>query len=440
MLVPRGQLEKDHYLVIVVYILKMEDLSHLAIIWTAVYIAHFLAASTRLTPVLWFLAMGCLLVNTGLLPHEPGIFMTDFAEIGIIVIMFALGFEENSENFLRSIKRSWGIALFGALAPFTVAYSTVMYFWGDSNAALMSGLAMTATAVSLTMVSLRSEGLHKTRAATGIMTSAVLDDIASLALVAILVPLATGEAMLSAAGLGLIALKAVVFFLAITLMATWLFPMGRGPLSRVPFLEHFNLQRLITAHEGEHATLTMLLLALLVAMLGYQLGFHPAVGAYMAGLVLKEEYFILGKHSKDADMTIHEDTRRIIDSLAFSWIGPVFFVVLGTHLILDPDIIFTVLDETLVLFIGLFVGQVLSAGLAARYTGGFNWSESWMIGFGMLGRAELAFVVLDIAYNENSIINTEIFYTLMFTAFCLNVAVPLTIRWWKPRLIAESGE
>ena len=32
----------------------------------------------------------------------------------------------------------------------------------------MCALAMTATAVSLTMVSLRSEGLHKTRAATGI--------------------------------------------------------------------------------------------------------------------------------------------------------------------------------------------------------------------------------------------------------------------------------
>jgi hypothetical protein len=32
------------------------------------------------------------------------------------------------------------------------------------------------------MVSLRSEGLHQSNAATGIMTSAVLDDIASLSL------------------------------------------------------------------------------------------------------------------------------------------------------------------------------------------------------------------------------------------------------------------
>jgi Kef-type K+ transport system membrane component KefB len=417
----------------------MEDLNALAITWIAVFLAHYGAAKTRLTPVLWFLAMGCLLVNLGILPEEPGIFMRDFAEIGIIVIMFALGFEENSSDFIRSIKRSWGIALFGAIAPFLITFSLVMHFWQDSNGALMCALAMTATAVSLTMVSLRSEGLHKTKAATGIMTSAVLDDIASLALVAILVPVASGTSTISLVSLGLVVAKAVAFFLIVTLMALWLFPVGTSPLDRIPFLSRFNLQRLITMNAGEHATLTVLLLALLVALLGHQFGFHAAVGAYMAGLVLKEEYFVFGSHTADSDMAIHQDTRRIIDSIAFSWIGPVFFIVLGTHLVLDLDILLSVLDETLALFICLSLGQVLSAGIAARYTGNFNWAESWMIGFGMLGRAELAFVVMDIAYVQHSIINEEMFYTLMFTAFSLNVAVPLTIRWWKPRLLNSTA-
>ena len=203
------------------------------------------AAKTRLSPVLWFLAMGCLLVNLGILPEEPGTFMRDFAEIGI---MSALGFEENPSDFIRSIKRSWGIALFGAIAPFLVTFSLVMHFWQDSNGALMCALAMTATAVSLTMVSLRSEGLHKTNAATGIMTSAVLDDIASLALVAILVPVASGASLTSLVSLGLIAAKAMAFFLIVSLMALWLFPVGTSPLDPIPFLSRFNLQRLITQH------------------------------------------------------------------------------------------------------------------------------------------------------------------------------------------------
>ena len=169
--------------------LIMHDLLLLAIIWIGVYLASFAAHHTRLTPVLWYLFFGAAMVNLGILPEQMPEFIVGFSELGIIVIMFALGFEENTDNFIRSIKRSWGIAFFGAVVPFCVAYFLTLSYWGDKNMALMCGLAMMATAVSLTMVSLKTEGLSKTPAATGIMTSAVLDDIASLALVAILVPM-----------------------------------------------------------------------------------------------------------------------------------------------------------------------------------------------------------------------------------------------------------
>ncbi|MFT5350348.1 MAG: Kef-type K+ transport system membrane component KefB, partial [Gammaproteobacteria bacterium] len=124
---------------------------------------------------------------------------------------------------------------------------------------------------------------------------------------------------------------------------------------------------------------------------------------------------------------------------AFSWIGPVFFVTLGTKLVFEKEIFFSVIDETIILLVCIFFAQVLSASLAARYTGSFNWRESVMIGFGMLGRAELAFVVLDIAYVQYGIFTSEVFYTLMLTIFWLNVAVPLTIRFWNPYYSGEKS-
>ncbi|MBV1876811.1 MAG: cation:proton antiporter [Pseudomonadales bacterium] len=416
----------------------MEDLQSLAIIWIAVFFAHYAAGKTKLTPVLWFLAVGCILVNLGLLPREPSVFIKGFAEIGIIVIMFALGFEENSSDFMRSIKRSWGIAFFGAVAPFSIAYFICFYFWRDVNGALLCALAMTATAVSLTMVSLKSEKLHTSSAATGIMTSAVLDDVAALSLVAVLVPMATTGIDVSFLSIVLVTVKALGFFLLISIMATWLFPVDSGVLARVPLLNRFNLRDLITMQKGEHAILSVLLLALLVALLGHEFGFHPAVGAYMAGLIIKEDYFVVVKTSQSQTSTVFEETRQAVESVAFSWIGPVFFIVLGTQLVLDIPIFIRVIEETLLLTSCLFVGQILSAGLAARYTGKFNWQESWMIGFGMLGRAELAFVVMDIAYRQHSIINDEMFYTLMFTAFLLNISVPVCIRWWKPHFLKAT--
>ena len=69
-----------------------------------------------------------------------------------------------------------------------------------------------------------------------------------------------------------------------------------------------------------------------------------------------------------------------------------------------------------------------------------NAAESLMIGFGMLGRAELAFVVMDIAYVQHPIMNTEAFFTLMITAFFLNLLVPVTISWWRPKYLAATTD
>lgn len=412
----------------------MHGIEILAIIWSSVFLASVLADKTRLTPVVWYLFFGALLTNISILPVEMPIFIIDLAELGIIVIMFSLGFEEDTGNFLKSIKRSWGIAFFGALAPFSIAYALTFWFWKDPNIALLCGLAMMATAVSLTMVSLKSEGLNKTPAATGIMTSAVLDDIASLALVAALVPIATGEATLSADGLLLILGKVVAFFLVVTVIGAGLFPASKGFAGKIPILGSFSLKQVLSIGKGEYTVLALLLIAVLVGLLAHYFGFHPAVGAYMAGLIIRQEYFS-DKSAGDTGSSdnSYEQARLMIDNVAFSWLGPVFFVTLGNKLIFEGELFMSALPLALLLFFGLFIGQILSAGLAARYTGNFSWPESWMIGFGMLGRAELAFVVLEIAYVQYKVISTDAFYTLMITCFLLNISVPLTIRWWKSK-------
>ena len=46
----------------------METLVQLALIWTAVFVAVIAAGKTRLTPVLYYLAPGCIMVNVGLMP------------------------------------------------------------------------------------------------------------------------------------------------------------------------------------------------------------------------------------------------------------------------------------------------------------------------------------------------------------------------------------
>ena len=416
----------------------MQPLVHLAFIWAGVFAAVVAAKKTRLTPVLFYLFIGFFLVNVGVLPKESGPFIREFAELGIIFIMFALGFEESTDNFIASLKKSWGIALFGALGPFAITYLIADAIWNDPNISLMCALAMTATAVSLTMVSLQSEGLQNSVVATRIMTSAVIDDIGALVAVAIMVPLATGQESFSVTGMVLTGGKAASFFVVVSIIGAWIFPhKPAGWFKHVPIIGRFGVKHMLTFDHGRYATLVILLVALTVGLTASYFGFHPAVGAYMAGLIVKEEYF----HITDKTQTsvyggriesAYEESKNIVDNAAFLWIGPVFFVDLGANLIFDRDILMQVLPYAIALTVGLIIVQVTSAGLAARYTGDMTWHQSLMIGFGMLGRAELAFVVMDIAYVQNKILPPEAFFTLMMTAFCLNVAVPLTIRWWRP--------
>ncbi|MGW8370423.1 MAG: cation:proton antiporter, partial [Gammaproteobacteria bacterium] len=303
------------------------------------------------------------------------------------------------------------------------------YFWDDLRIAVLCGLAMTATAVSLTMACLRSEGLLKTVAATRIMSSAVLDDIASLALLAVLIPLVTGAGIPSPREMFIIVDKIILFFVLVWISSAWLLPHEpRGWIRRVPLLGRFGIRHVLAFERGRYATLAALIMATGAGLLATLFGFHPAVGAYMAGLILREEYF-----HREAGADSFEETRIVLDNMAFTWIGPVFFVQLGTHLVFDWDVVVAVIPHTVAMTTGLLLGQILSAAVAARYTSSMSWSDSWLIGIGMLGRAELAFVVMDIAYVEYQILSTEAFYTLMFTAFWLNVSVPLGISWWKRR-------
>ena len=410
----------------------MENLLSLALIWACVILSSWFAKKTKLTPLVYYLIAGSLLVNFNFLPTEPSPFIQGFSEFGIILIMFALGFEENPTTFVRSAKRSWGIALFGALAPFFSAYTLALYFWKDQNIALLVGLTMTATAVSLTMMVLKHENLHLTKAASGIITSAVLDDVASLVLVAVLVPIVAGQEVPTVMGVGIILLKAIGFFVFIFLCALSIFPTKeiKNGEANISFLGKYGLNHLLAFNNGRDATLAILMVAVIFGVIAHLMGLHSAVGAYMAGLIMTPALFYIEK--KGEPINRYKKTRKIIDDVAFSWIGPVFFVNLGAKLLFDLDLIVSVLDETIILVAVIMVAQVSSAAIAARYTGNFSFEESVMIGLGMLGRAELAFVIMDIGYVHNPIFTSEVFYTLMFTTFALNISVPLFIKFWTP--------
>ncbi len=431
-----------------------------AIILATVVVSKLIAKKTATVDVLWLIVFGALFSNMGLLPTENET-LEIIGEWGIVFIMFALGFDEDLSHFHEGLMRSWGIALIGAIFPFFAGYFTAEMFGYDTNAALLWGLTMTATAVSLTMVTLKNENIHKTTAATGIMTAAVIDDILSLIGVAIVVPIvmvsASATAGVAQGGLDFmtlvyILLKVVIFFALVIIFGLFAFPdkvpaalpinptlWQRADFYFTKVFQFMNIKDLLLAYKGEFTPLIMISIAMSLGAIAYLFGFHPAIGAYMAGLFLKKEYFIFDKKIERRVDQHFENSKNVVDHIAFTVFGPIFFVTLGMKIHFDMAILSQVLPAILVLFVMVFVFQVASAALAARYTGNYTFEESVMIGVGMLGRAELAFIVINLAYTEHHIISEAAFYTLIFTLFLLNISVPLMIKWWKPYYLKEKS-
>jgi Kef-type K+ transport system membrane component KefB len=421
-----------------------------AIILFLVVIAKIVSAKTSTIDVLWLIVFGSIGVNLGVLP-EHSESLEAIGEWGIVFVMFALGFDEHLGNFVKGLKKSMGIAVIGAFFPFLAGFYTAKFFGFDFNSQMIWGLTMTATAVSLTMVSLREENLHKTTASTAIMTAAIVDDILSLIGLSILIPIILSthaEAdVVDISVIGVVILKVILFFMIIIFVGLVLFPDSlQGEKGKehpilfkmaVKIRKITGIKRLLLTYEGRFTPLIMVFLAVSFGAVANTFGFHPAIGAYFAGLFLKSEYFNITINNK---LKSHKrDAELVINHLAFTIFGPIFFVMLGTKLIFDLEILFNVFVPVLVLFILVFTFQILSAMLAAKYTGNYRWYQSIMIGLGMLGRAELAFIVINIAYAQNHIINLEQFYILICTVFLLNISVPIAIKLWKPYYLGDKS-
>ena len=421
-----------------------------AIILFFVVIAKLLSQKTSTVDVLWLIVLGSLGVNVGILP-EHNVILEAIGDWGIVFVMFALGFDEDLNHFIQGLKRSFGIAVIGAIFPFFAGFYTAGVFGYSFNAQMIWGLTMTATAVSLTMVSLREQNLHKTTASTAIMSAAVVDDILSLIGLSIMIPIAisTTDALHSGVDMTEIAwilLKVVLFFAVISFIGVVLFPdslqkekgkeHGKFFTIAVKVRKYLGIRQLLTAYSGKFTPLVMIFTAFVFGAIADYFGFHPAIGAYFAGLFLREEYFVI---EVDNQLRSHKrESEFVINHLAYTIFGPIFFVELGTKLLFDYKVLLDILPAIFILFLMVFVLQVLSAGLAAKYTGGYKWHESVMVGLGMLGRAELAFIVIDIAYVDNHIIDFEQFYTLICAIFLLNLSVPTAIKWWEPYYIGHK--
>jgi Kef-type K+ transport system membrane component KefB len=127
----------------------------LLILLTSIWVVAITLRPLGLPTVMGELIVGVRLGPAVLGLIEPGEAIKLLAEIGIFFLMFHAGIETQPVEFYDALKRSLGVAVVGAIVPFGVSFGLALLFGMDMIGATFIGLTMTATAVVITLTSLK---------------------------------------------------------------------------------------------------------------------------------------------------------------------------------------------------------------------------------------------------------------------------------------------
>lgn len=312
------------------------------------------------------------------------------AELGVFFLMLHAGLESDPKKIFSSSKQAFVIALLGTIFPFVGGYFASIAFGLDTGAALFIGMALSVTAIAVTARLLQDYKLTGTPIANLAIGAALVDDILSLVIFSVVMEVATTGAV-NIVTLGLIALKVTAFFAIVLVLGQKFFPQ----INKVIY----------TGNKGFTMTL---IVALVFGLLAEAMGMHVIIGAFLAGLFIREEVIETDLFNKIEDR---------IWGLSYSFLGPIFFASLAFHL----D--FLAVKEAplflLVIILVAVIGKMFGAGLGA-FLFKYKKSEVAAIGVAMNSRGAVELILASIGYQQG-IIDERVFSILVLTAFVTTI-------------------
>lgn len=323
------------------------------------------------------------------------------AELGIFFLMLHAGLETQPRDLLNSSKVSIAIALGGIILPLGLGTGVSLLFGYEMFTALFIGMGLSITAISVTSKVFKDFKFNQSNIAHIVMGAAVADDIAAFILLSILLGAMQGGGLTGLEVLWVIG-KVVLFFGGVIFAGKHLIPLFKNVFKKT----------------GHKAFTFTLIIALAFGWFAEQIGLHYILGAYLAGLFVKEDL-------------LHPEVYRKIEDrlfgLSYSFLGPIFFVSLGFHV--DFSILkdFTMLPFLIAIIIAAIIGKVVGTGLIAKFFKHTS-CEAMIIGVSMNSRGAVELILAMIGL-ELGLIDNKIFSVLIFMAFFTTFITPILLKY-----------
>lgn len=351
-------------------------LALVALLWLAAKVGGELALRLRLPSVAGELAAGILLgglhhLHAGLPDPGSNPSLALLGNLGVIVLMFAVGLESTVPQMLKVGLPALRVACLGVLAPMATGFLGALLLLPKGTSLLVDvfcGACLCATSIGISVQVLKEHGAGKSPEGRVIVGAAVIDDVLGL----LVLTGVTGAVAASGSGRGLpwgpltleLAL-ALGFLLVACSVGRFLTP---------------HLFRLANRFRGEQVLLPAAMgFAFILAWLGSLAGLAAIVGAYAAGLILEPAHIHL---LEDRELHRLED---LVQPLVVV-LAPLFFVLMGARV--DLAVLFA---PATLLFAAVLAVLGILGKLIAGYAAGRGLRPG-VVGWGMVPRGEVGLI------------------------------------------------
>ncbi|AGA24822.1 Kef-type K+ transport system, membrane component [Singulisphaera acidiphila DSM 18658] len=326
------------------------------------------------------------------------------AELGVILLLFAIGLETDLRMLVKVGGASAAVATVGVVLPFALGYAVCRLLGLPNLVALVAGASLTATSVGITARVLSDLGRLQEPESQIILGAAVIDDVIGLVILTVIAALTNGESV-TIMSVARITGVAFGFLLGTLLVGSLIVP---------------RLVRLVGKIDlPGTTTILALILAFGLAWLADRVGSAVIIGAFAAGLLLAKT-----PQAREVEHGVTELGNFFV---------PLFFVSVGAAV----DIrVFNPMDQAnhATLLVGSLLILVAVVGkFAAGYAAPWFKGKKSVIGVGMIPRGEVGLIFAQMG------LSSGVFDAKLFSAVTLMVmattflAPPLLRALFPPR-------
>ncbi len=335
-----------------------------------------------------------------------------FSSLGVTLLLFMVGLEVSVEEMVSMGGSSVLVAVLGVVFPFALGYLGMHFFvpeGADNNIAMFVGATLAATSIGITARVFKDAHKIHLKEAKLVLGAAVIDDILGLILLAI-VSAVVSTGSLDIAVLGIIIGKALAFLVGVFI------------------LEKYLLRRNIKTFSKVAGKNTLLLypfaLLMFLAWAADAIGLATIVGAFAAGLILKDNMF--------DDVKQTDNTLESILSPLEAIFAPVFFVLMGFQVDITAFAEWHVLSIGLGLTLVAIIGKLL-AGLFVKK--GYN---KLVIGIGLLPRGEVGLIFASIGKGLG-VLSDDLFAMIIIVVILTTLITPPLLNWSLKKVKDDDG-